>query len=322
MAIDYNKRQKPTPEEPPAPAAAPPTGPSWYRRPEDDEPQPPTAAVAPPAPPAHQPPAPPAPPAWQPPPTPAAPPAPPAWQPPVAPPAPPAWQPPPTPAASPSYQQSPAAQPPTGPGVSLSKVTLSKSAPSVSLSKTGGGSGIIRVNLNWTAAAKSGGGGGFLRRLAGGGGGVDLDLGCLYELSDGRKGVVQALGNAFGSLHAPPFIQLDGDDRTGSVIAGETMQINLAPGRFRRILIFAFIYEGAPNWAAANGVVTLTPVQGPQVEVTLDATSGQARSCAIAQLIDQGGDLVVQREVQYINGGQSKIDAAYNWGMDWSPGRK
>ena len=28
--------------------------------------------------------------------------------------------------------------------------------------------------------------------------GIDLDLGCLYELADGRKGVIQALGNAFG----------------------------------------------------------------------------------------------------------------------------
>ncbi len=36
-------------------------------------------------------------------------------------------------------------------GVSLSKVTLTKSAPSVSLSKGGGAHGHLRVNLNWTA---------------------------------------------------------------------------------------------------------------------------------------------------------------------------
>ena len=52
--------------------------------------------------------------------------------------------------------------------------------------------------------------------------GVDLDLGCLYELADGRKGVIQALGNAFGSLNRRPWILLDGDDRTGRSPAART----------------------------------------------------------------------------------------------------
>ncbi|MTD14865.1 tellurium resistance protein [Nakamurella sp. YIM 132087] len=213
----------------------------------------------------------------------------------------------------------------------LSKIALTKSAPSVSLSKSGGTTGIVRVNLNWSATdpsqqPQSGQKqGGFFKRLAaaaGGNRGIDLDLGCLYELMDGSKGVVQALGNSFGSLHSPPYIQLDGDDRSGAVVGGENMSINLVPGRFRRVLIFALIYEGVPNWAAANGVVTLIPVNGPQIEVRMDATSDQARICAVAQLVDQGGDLVVQREVQYINGGQSVLDRTYGWGMNWSPGRK
>jgi tellurite resistance protein TerA len=206
--------------------------------------------------------------------------------------------------------------------VSLSKITLTKSAPHVSLSKSGGSRGLVRVNLNWSARPAAPQGGFFKRLAAGNSGGIDLDLGCLWELSDGSKGVVQALGNSFGSLHLPPFIQLDGDDRSGAVAGGENMSIDLVPGRFRRILIFALIYEGVPNWAAADGVVTLTPVNGPQIEVRLDATADQARICAVAQLIDSGGELVVQREVQYINGGQSVLDRTYGWGMNWTPGRK
>ncbi|WP_188941013.1 TerD family protein [Nakamurella endophytica] len=224
-------------------------------------------------------------------------------------------------------QQPPAAAPasPAGPGVSLRKVSLTTAAPSVSLSKTGGSSGIIRVNLNWSSGAPAtSGGGGFFKRLAAAAGarGVDLDLGCLWELADGSKGVVQALGNSFGSLDRPPYIQLDGDDRSGSVATGENMSISLQPGRFRRILIFAMIYEGAPNWAAVDGVVTLTPIAGPQIEVRMDATSNQSRICAVAQLLDQRGDLVVQREVRYIDGGQSVLDRQYGWGMNWTPGRK
>ncbi len=124
--------------------------------------------------------------------------------------------------------------------------------------------------------------------------GIDLDLGCLYELADGRKGVIQALGNAFGSLDTAPWIALDGDDRTGTVAGGENMSINLGqPGRFKRVLIFAMIYEGAPNWAAVDGVITLTPANGQPIEVRLDDEGVGSRMCAVAQLVDirRGPDL-------------------------------
>ena len=96
------------------------------------------------------------------------------------------------------------------------------------------------------------------------------------------------------------------------------MSINLGqPGRFRRVLIFAMIYEGAPNWAAVDGVVTLTPANGQPVEVRLDDTGAASRMCAVAQLVESGGDLVFQREVQYIDGGQVALDKAFGWGMNW-----
>lgn len=83
-------------------------------------------------------------------------------------------------------------------------MTLSKAAPSVSLTKSGERQGAMRVNLNWsTGATPQPKKAGFFAKLAaaaGGSNGIDLDLGCLYELADGSKGVVQALGNSFGSL--------------------------------------------------------------------------------------------------------------------------
>ena len=226
--------------------------------------------------------------------------------------------PPPAPAAPPAPAVVPA------PSVSLRKVSLTAASPQVSLTKSGGNTGTIGINLNWSAGAPAATGGGFFKRLTTpAAAGVDLDLGCLYELADGSKGVVQALGNSFGALDRPPWIKLDGDDRTGSVTTGENMSINLdQPSRFRRVLIFAMIYEGAPNWAAVDGVVTLSPINGPQIEVRLDATSKAARICAVAQLINQGNELVVQREVRYIDGGQSVLDRTYGWGLNWTPGRK
>ncbi len=207
-------------------------------------------------------------------------------------------------------------------GVSLSKVTLTKAAPSISLTKGGGASGQMRVRLTWNAKPDAGkSGGGFLKKLAAAGSkGIDLDLGALFELADGRKGVIQALGNQFGSLQQPPYVQLSGDDRTGG--GGEELVVNLDQlPQIRRILVFAFIYEGVPAWDKADGVVTLYPQGAAPIEVKLDESSG-SRMCAIALLEVAGNELKVRREVQYIQGAQDALDRAYGWGMDWTPGRK
>jgi tellurite resistance protein TerA len=222
----------------------------------------------------------------------------------------------PSPAAAPP----PAAEPP--PAVSLSKVTLTKAAPSVSLTKQGSAGGLMRINLNWDARPPSSGGGLFKRSQPP----IDLDLGCLYEFTDGSKGVVQALGRAFTASPrgvAEPVIRLDGDDRSGTNSGGENLFINLAfASQIKRVLVFALIYEGAPNWAAANGVVTLFPASGPQVEVRLDESRDGARICGIAMLEQSGSELSVRREVNYIVGSQSHLDRAYGWGMNWTAGRK
>jgi len=213
------------------------------------------------------------------------------------------------------YNKRPAATPTpaASPGVNLSKISLTKAAPQVNLTKPGESQGVMRVNLNWSAGT-----GGFFGRKS-----VDLDLGCLYELADGSKGVIQALGNSFGAQNRPPYIALDGDDRSGAVAGGENMHINLAqPQQFRRILIFAMIYSGAANWAAVDGVVTLYPTSGPPIEVRLDSPVNGAAICAVAQVYYADGGLHVQREVNYINGSQSNLDRAYNWGMRWKAGRK
>ncbi len=226
--------------------------------------------------------------------------------------------------------QAPESRPPQG-GVSLGKVSLTKSAPSVSLTKTAGTTGILRVNLNWNSrpGGGGGGGGGFLKRLASaaGGGGIDLDLGCLYEYADGSKGVIQALGNAFRGQHGlgdgQSIAWLDGDDRSGRNTGGENLLVDLQhTQRIRRILVFALIYEGVPNWGQADAVVTMFPASGPQIEVRLDEHDPRARICAIAMIENQGGQLVVTREVRYVHGGQDVLDRTYGWGMDWTPGRK
>jgi tellurite resistance protein TerA len=205
-----------------------------------------------------------------------------------------------------------------GAPVSLSKVTLTKAAPSVSLTKHGGATGTLRVNLNWNARPQAHG---LFRKTSQ----LDLDLGCLFEFADGSKGVVQALGNSFRGFdtRGRELVRLDADDRSGASAEGENLYIDLRdPAAIRRILVFALIYEGAANWADAQGVATLLPVNAPPVEIRLDDPRDGARICAIAMLENRGGEILVNRLVNYINGAQRALDQAYGWGMNWTPGRK
>ncbi|MGV9588410.1 TerD family protein [Streptomyces tendae] len=239
---------------------------------------------------------------------------------PTAPPAYPVTAPPPPPATAPP---APSAEP-----VRLTKVTLTKAAPSVSLTKQGGTSGAMRVNLNWQVRKQFSGWARKLGRPVAMHDDLDLDLCCLYELSDGSKGVVQALGNAFGALHQPPFIHLDGDDRTGAVSTGENLTISLDHQRyFRRILVFVTIYEGARSFADLHATVTLQPQYGAPVDFSLDECTVPSTVCALALITNTGSDLVVQREARYLVpergvSPQRTVDYAYGWGMNWTPGRK
>ncbi|WP_343518468.1 TerD family protein [Sphingomonas sp.] len=200
--------------------------------------------------------------------------------------------PPPPPAPPPPPPPAPAA--PAAP-VSLKKITLEKSSPSVSLKKTGDTFGEITLNLNWSQAS------GQKRGFFGGGAkNIDLDLGVLFELQDGYKGVIQALGRSFGDYDREPWIALSGDDRTGAVSAGETIRVN---GKFfdriKRIAVFALIYDGVPNWNKTDGVVRMTIPGQPEVEVQLDEGRDNCRLCGIALLDNEGGSLRMKRHMIY-----------------------
>ncbi|HLD66745.1 MAG TPA: TerD family protein [Pseudomonas sp.] len=220
----------------------------------------------------------------------------------------------PTPAPAPA----PAAKSP----VSLSKVTLDKQRSSISLEKTASGFGEIRINLNWNRGTPQASKGLLSGLFGKGSNGIDLDVGCLFELADGRKGAVQALGNAFGSFEHPPFIELKGDDRTGAVSDGEWMRINGGQwDSIKRVLIYAFIYDGAPNWTHTGGVITLYVPGQPPIEVQLTEGTDRMNMCAIALLENVGGAVNVSRQVRYFKGHQ-EVDQAFGWGMRWAAGSK
>lgn len=207
----------------------------------------------------------------------------------------------------------PPASPPGSPENSGDRL-LKNRGESVRLQSGPGAAGEIVINLNWVQTESSRW---FGRQ------GIDLDLGCLFELSNGLKGAVQALGDSFGSFNRPPYIILDGDDRTGSIATGENLRINSRYlSEIKRIVIFALIYEGAANWAQAGAVVTISQQGGPEIKVQLDGHNNDKGMCAIAMLHSQpDGSFLVERLVEYFSG-HEELDQHYHWNLRWEAGSK
>ncbi|WP_306320811.1 MULTISPECIES: Tellurium resistance [unclassified Streptomyces] len=216
-------------------------------------------------------------------------------------------------------------------------IELTKRHPVVSLSKQGAATGNLRINLSWQMRTSDIGGpkrNSLMRHpfsmfkpeavqahsqsMVN----VDLDLGCLYELKDGEKGVVQPLGSFFGALNEPPYVKLSGDDRFGSA-SGETIYVNLdRRDDIKRLLVFVYIYDQTPAFDRTHAGVTLYPSNGPRIEINLDERAPQARSCAVVSIENVKGDFVVRREVRFVYGFQAELDRLYGWGLQWGRGYK
>ncbi|KQY27908.1 stress protein [Nocardia sp. Root136] len=225
---------------------------------------------------------------------------------------------------NPAAQHNPPFAQPATPPVNLAKVSLTKEAPSVSLTKHGATGGVMRVNLNWTSMAATGRLFGKLR-----GKNIDLDLCCFFELVNGAIGSVRALDRRFGALYEPPFIHLDQDDRTGASITGENLSVNLDCTQFiRRILVFASIYDGASDFRNVHATVTLNTVNSAPIEMTLDGCTDNSRDAVLFVLENVNGEFVVRREGAFVRppagqpgGGVVEIARLYHWDFGFQAGR-
>lgn len=198
----------------------------------------------------------------------------------------------------------PAPAPPPPRPVSLSKITLEKSRPAVSLRKTGSSFGEIVLNLNWNQGPEKRGFFGSGPRR------IDLDLGVIFEMKNGEKGIVQALGRTFGSFHTFPWIELSGDDRTGAVAAGETIRVNGQHfDEIKRLGVFALIYDGAPNWQQTDGLVRMAMPGQPEIEVAMNEGRNDRPLCGIAVIENVGGELSITRHMQYYHNQKPFADA-------------
>ncbi|OTH00131.1 TerD family protein [Acinetobacter sp. ANC 4973] len=207
---------------------------------------------------------------------------------------------------------------PTKSSLNLSKIKLDKNNSRINLTKKGTGFGKILVNLNWNKSAPKSES--FFQKLTRSNS-IDLDLGAMVQLKDGSIDLVQPLGNRFGHFEQVPYIKLDADDRTGASINGENLYINGNQwDRIERIVIYAYIYEGAAQWAATDGVVTIRLPDQPEIEVRL-TEGNQLTTCAIVELKNINGEIQANREVRYFKD-QQFLDKFYRFGFRWTQGSK
>lgn len=200
-----------------------------------------------------------------------------------------------------------------------SKVTLATKGDSFAI-KPKGETGEVVINLNWNTGQQKGGG--FFKKLFAAGP-IDLDLGCFFELINGEaRGAIQPLGNQFGSFNNPPWVFHLGDDRSGAASEGENIKVNLEYWKYmKRLLVYAYIYEGVPQWAKTDAVVTVKVPGNPVLEVPLGETNDSRSLVGICMIENQNGAMKVTKLVSF-HPSQKELDEAYGWGMRWVAGSK
>jgi tellurite resistance protein TerA len=207
-----------------------------------------------------------------------------------------------------------AAPPPPAPKISLTKVNLDKRGESAKISLRKDIANTIHVNLNWNQQAKRG----FLGMSTPA---ADLDLGCMFELEDGNKGVFQALGKNMGQKGQYPHIYIDKDDRSGASANGENLYIE-RPDLIKRVLVFTFIYEGARNgFQEVEGRLKMTDPAGNEITLSLNNPDAKRTFCAVALIQKIGGEISIRKEeLYYEHHGQA--DQHFGFGFRWSAGSK
>jgi len=191
----------------------------------------------------------------------------------------------------------------------------------VSSAKDGFENLLIGVEWDNTNVQKSGFFGKLLKKATKQG--VDLDIGCLYEMADGTRGALQAFGEKFGDYDQAPYISLSGDERTGDAEGhDEFMLVNGAYwDKIKRILVYIYIYEGAPSWSDINPQIILDVPGEDDLIVTLGEHNDHLCLCAVGGLENVRGGIRLTNYTEYFPG-HAEMDRAFGFGLDWADGKK
>lgn len=194
-----------------------------------------------------------------------------------------------------------------------------------------GGYDHIRIGAAWQNLHQEKPKGGFFRGLLGKKikkpAGVDLDLGCLYELENGERGSIQAFGEHFGDYDHAPYMKLSHDDRTGDDDDDDDGEdeIILINGKkwpeIKRLVVYLYIYDGVANWAEIQPQIQIrVPGEKPMI-VKLHTYKSELALCAVAGLEHVRGGVRLTNYTEYYPG-HAEMDRAFGFGLEWADGQK
>lgn len=152
---------------------------------------------------------------------------------------------------------------------------------------------------------------------------VDIDIGCLYELTDGSRGAIQAFGGKFGAPNAAPYIALSGDEKTGKAKGfDEIISVNGAHwDKIKNIIVYLYIYDGPPNWASINPRVMIDVPGNDDLYVVPGVYNDSLKLCAVGGLENSRGGIKLTNYTEYFPG-HEEMDRAFGFGLEWGEGRK
>jgi len=153
--------------------------------------------------------------------------------------------------------------------------------------------------------------------------GVDIDLGCLYELNNGKRGAVQAFGDIMGDYDNSPYIKLSQDERTGDTQGyDEYLLVNGAKWpEIKRILIYVYIYDGAPDWGSIRPQIQVQVPGEPPMIVVPNIYRSELGVCVIGSMENIRNGIKMTNHTEYFPG-HNEMDRAFGFGLEWDDGQK
>lgn len=201
---------------------------------------------------------------------------------------------------------------------------LDKNGESGLISPPADGFNKIHVGLAWNniIVEKSSGFMGLIKKMTKQG--VDLDLGCFFELNDGTRGILQPFGDLYGNFDALPYISLSGDNRTGEGEGhDEAISINGTQwSKIKRVLVYCYIYKGPNDWSQIK----------PHLDINLSdeenllaieprLKTNDLSVCALASMKNIKDGLQIVTHGEYFVS-QAAMDRAFGFGLKWEDGAK
>ncbi len=168
-------------------------------------------------------------------------------------------------------------------------VVLTRSAPTLTLTRLQSGTGSLRVRLVASEAVG------------------DILLGCAYQLSDGTSVVRRVPGppTAPPDGHRP-VIRASRDN--GEVITVDLVQVR----RLSRMVVYAYSASGQPvQW---GGTLTIEMLAGTRLQLPLDRVDGASGGVLVPlSVYNVDGELVLRREGVVVEGSTRSVALAFGF---------